>query len=82
MSDRVDYLLQELRCAALRARLAAADIEAIGIALKGGLVTPDHALELLSDCDVLVYIEPTAPWRDPDGKIHARSTLAPAEEPA
>jgi hypothetical protein len=82
MNDRVDYLLQELRCAALRARLAAADVEAIGIALKGGLVTPDQALGLLSDCDALVYVEPTAPWRDPDGKIHAPSAEVPAEEPA
>jgi hypothetical protein len=80
--NRVDYLLQELRCAALRARLAAADIDAVGLALKAGLVTPDQALELLSDCDALVYIEPTAPWRDADGKVYARSTKVPAEEPA
>ena len=66
MNDRVDYLLQELRCAALRARLAAADIDAIGLATKHGLITPDQALELLSDCDALVYVEPTPPWRDPD----------------
>jgi hypothetical protein len=34
--DRRDYLLAELRCAALRARLWQADIEAVGLALKGG----------------------------------------------
>src|SRR5262249_52693840 len=37
---RVDYLLAELRCAALRARLWQADIESIGLALKTGWITP------------------------------------------
>jgi hypothetical protein len=48
-----DYLIAELRCAALRTRILQADIEAIGIALKGRLVTPDQALELLHDVDAL-----------------------------
>jgi hypothetical protein len=48
-----DYLLAELRCALLRTRLAQCDIEAVGLALKGGLVTPDQALELLHDVDAL-----------------------------
>jgi hypothetical protein len=51
--NRVDYLLAELRCAAIRARLMQADIEAVGLALKGGLVEPEQALELLADCDCL-----------------------------
>jgi hypothetical protein len=51
--DRRAYLLQELRCAALRARLWQADIEAVGLALKGHLISPEQALELLSDCDAL-----------------------------
>ena len=51
--NRVDYLLAEFRCAVLRARLWQADIEAVGIALKGGLIHPEQALELLSDCDAL-----------------------------
>jgi len=50
---RRNYLLAELRCAVLRARLWAADIEAIGMALNAGLVTPDQAVELLADCDAL-----------------------------
>jgi hypothetical protein len=74
---RTEYLVAELRAASLRARLAQADIEAVGLALKGGLIAPEQALELLSDCDALVYVEPTAPWRDPDGKVHARSTKVP-----
>jgi hypothetical protein len=56
--DRCSYLLQELRCASLRARLWQADIDAVGLALKGGLVTPDQALELLADCDCLHLIAP------------------------
>jgi hypothetical protein len=59
--QRREYLLAELRCASLRARLAQADIEAIGLALKGELLTIEDALELLSDCDALRYIVPVAP---------------------
>lgn len=51
--DRRAYLLAELRCAALRARLWQADIEAVGLALKGHLISPEQALELLGDCDAL-----------------------------
>jgi hypothetical protein len=36
-----------------RARLQQADIEAVGLALKGDLISPEQALELLADCDVL-----------------------------
>jgi hypothetical protein len=48
-----EYLLAELQCAVMRARLWQADIEAVGIALKGGLIDPDQALEILADCDAL-----------------------------
>jgi hypothetical protein len=51
--SRVDYLLAELRCASLRARLWQADIDAVGMALKAGLVAPEQALDLLHDCDAL-----------------------------
>ena len=50
---RIDYLLAELRCALLRARLWQADIEAVGIALKNGLIEPEQALERLDDCEAL-----------------------------
>jgi hypothetical protein len=58
---RTDYLLAELRCAAIRARLLASDFDAIGAALKGGLVTPDQALGLVADCDGFAMLEPTPP---------------------
>ena len=51
--SRVDYLLAELRCARARARLWQADIDAVAIALKGGLIHPEQALALLYDCDAL-----------------------------
>jgi len=55
---RVDYLLAELRCASLRARLWQADIDAVGMALKAGLIHPEQALELLHDCDALHLVAP------------------------
>ena len=48
-----EYLLAELRCAVLRARLWQSDIEAVGQALKGNLVTAEQAIELLAECDAL-----------------------------
>jgi hypothetical protein len=55
---RRDYLIAELRCASLRARLWQADIDAVGMALKAGLVEPEQALELLRECDCLQLISP------------------------
>ena len=51
--DRREYLLAELRAAALRARLWQADIDAVGLALKAGLISPDQAVEHLSACGLL-----------------------------
>ena len=51
--DKREYLLPELRAAALWARLWQADIDAIGLALKAGLISPDQAVEHLSDCGLL-----------------------------
>jgi hypothetical protein len=58
-NSRCAYLIQEFRCAVLRARLEVADLEAIGIALKAGLVTAEQALDLASDCGCLRWIQPT-----------------------
>jgi hypothetical protein len=51
--DKREYLLAELRTAALRTRLWQADIDTVGIALKAGLISPDQAVEHLSDCGLL-----------------------------
>jgi hypothetical protein len=58
-NSRYDYLIQEFRCAVLRARLEAADLEAIGLALKAGLITAEQALENAADCGCLRWIQPT-----------------------
>jgi len=57
MTTRTDYVLAELRCASLRARLQQADITSIGIALKAGWITPEQAVEALADCDCLQLVE-------------------------
>lgn len=56
VADHRDYLLAELRCASLRARLWQADIDAVGLALRTGLISPEQALELLHDCDALQLV--------------------------
>jgi hypothetical protein len=56
--NRREYLLAELRCASMRARLQASNIDAVGMAVKAGLVEPEQALELLADSDCLKLISP------------------------
>jgi len=58
--NKTEYLLAELRCASLRARLWQADIDAVGAALRAGWITPEQAMEALGDCDCLQLIEPKA----------------------
>lgn len=43
-----EYLLQALRSGALRARLAAAEIDEIGVALKTRMISPDMALDWIT----------------------------------
>ena len=45
--SRRDFLLAELRHASLLCRLLAADLDSIGVALRGGLIDPERAIELL-----------------------------------
>jgi len=45
--QRKPFILSELRCASLRLRLWLADIDSIGIALKGGMITCEQAVALL-----------------------------------
>jgi len=60
--SRVDYLLAELRCAVLRARLWESDITAVALALKNGLVTPEQALALLHECEALHLLVAPSNW--------------------
>jgi hypothetical protein len=66
--NRTEYSLAELRCAALRARLAACDIDAIGIALRAGMIDADVALEWLHDGKALSYLQPKRPAKDADAE--------------
>jgi hypothetical protein len=68
--NRVDYVLAELRCAALRARLAACDIDTIGIALRSGLIDADTALKWVQECDALFYLQPTRPTPHADAETY------------
>jgi hypothetical protein len=58
MTNR-EYLLAELRCALARARLAALDLECVGIALKNDVVTADQACELLDAAGCLGFVGPS-----------------------
>jgi hypothetical protein len=51
-TGRTEYVLAELRCASLRAQLLQADVDAIGQALKGGLITTEQALRHLEDIGI------------------------------
>jgi hypothetical protein len=72
---RVDYLLAELRAAVLRARLWEADITAVALALKAGLIAPEQALELLEECNALGLIAPnnwnSEGWAEAAREYHA-----------
>jgi hypothetical protein len=61
--DYTAYLLVELRCASLRARLTACEVDSVGIALRAGWIDADAAIKWLADeCpDALAYLQPTPP---------------------
>ena len=73
--NRVDYLLAELRCASLRARLWQADIDAVGLALKNGLITAEQALENLHGYGALHLVAPndwnSEGWAEAAREYHA-----------
>jgi hypothetical protein len=50
------YVLAEMRCALMRARLYANEIERIGIALKGGIVGPESAMVMMAEAGALGFL--------------------------
>jgi hypothetical protein len=66
MATNTEYLLLELRCASLRACLLQSNFDAIGLALKAGLISPDEAVEHLADCGVLRLVG----LREERGQLH------------
>jgi hypothetical protein len=57
MATKIEYLLSELRCS-LRERLLQSNVDAVGLALKAGLISPGEAVEHLADCGVLPLMGP------------------------
>ena len=55
-SSFTDYLLAEIECGIIRARLWQNDLTAIGLALRTGLIDIDNALDHLADCGALRVI--------------------------
>jgi hypothetical protein len=51
-----DFVLSALKAATLRARLAAAELDTIGLALKRNLVSVEGALAWLHDVDLLDHV--------------------------
>ena len=48
-NDRSDFTLAAIRSAVLRVRLIANELESAGVALKGGFISPEMALEWAED---------------------------------
>ena len=68
------YVLAELRLALKRAQLLAAEIETIGIAVKGHLIDPDSGLAWLASAGALDFVKPTAPLYAADDSDHNTGT--------
>lgn len=51
-----EYVLAELRCALIKARLAQVEIETAAVAFKHNLVTSEGVAAMLSDSDVVRFI--------------------------
>lgn len=54
--DYREFLLAELKCAALRSRLVTAEIDSIGVALRGDFITEDEAIAWLHECGGLQFL--------------------------
>jgi hypothetical protein len=91
--ELIIYLLAEFRCAAQRAKLAANDLVAIGLALKGGLINPYQAIMHIEETDAFRFLGPLpgdhwAPWAESSRQYHedrkrsASKTAAPSMAPA
>jgi hypothetical protein len=55
-----DYILLNLRCGSLRARIAVNEFQTMGLALKAGLVDPEVVLEHLHEVGVLDLVIPSS----------------------
>lgn len=51
-----EYVLAQLRCSHMRARLYVNEIELIGVALKGGIVDAETALQMMHEAGTLDFL--------------------------
>jgi hypothetical protein len=51
MTDPRELVLAQLRVSSLRCRLCANEIDTIGVALKGGFISPECAIEWVSSLE-------------------------------
>jgi hypothetical protein len=51
--NQAEYLLALMRCTVLRLRLQQAEIEQVGVSLRGGVIDPNTAVNWLTDLGVL-----------------------------
>ena len=56
-SDFITFLLGQIRCAELRARIAANELKATAVALSGGLIGAEAALAMLDETGLLPLVE-------------------------
>jgi hypothetical protein len=55
-TGRREYVLAEFRCALIKAKLAQLDIEAVAIALKYDIVTPEQAAAMYWDSEAIHFL--------------------------
>ncbi len=59
-SNYAAFVVSELRCASLRARLLATEIQSAAVALNGGFIDADTALEWIRDAGGLGLVAVTS----------------------
>jgi imidazolonepropionase-like amidohydrolase len=61
-STFIDFLLAEFRCAGLRARIVANEIEAMATALSAGLISAETAVLHLHETGALALVPTSSAW--------------------
>ena len=51
-----DYVLAEFRCALIKAKLAQLDIEAVAVALKYRIISPEQAVAMFWDSEAFQFL--------------------------
>lgn len=71
-----EYLLAEMRVARLRAQVVIGDLDAIGMRLNEGVITPEQAMIELQSVDLVRLIGPSGGrWTSWENPVTAETTL-------